>query len=106
MWKIDGSSKTGTTAAAYGDALDWPVAELGQKTILLKNTGGTYSLKYRLLGYVAEGGAAGEVVAEETLLPGDTAEFHYAAQWQRLVLQVADGTGHAAYRVDYQGQGA
>jgi len=45
-------------------------------------------------------------VAETELLAGEIAEFHYDRQWQQLVLQVIDGTGHATYQVDYQGQGA
>lgn len=51
MWKIDKGSKTGTATAYYADALDWKVSELGQKTILLKNTHASLSLKYKLLGY-------------------------------------------------------
>jgi hypothetical protein len=50
MWKIDKGSKTGTTTASYVSALDWAVSELGQKTMLLKNTHGSLSLKYKLLG--------------------------------------------------------
>ena len=106
MWKIDKGSKTGTATESYADALDWKVAELGQKTILLKNTHASASLKYKLLGYVAEGDIAKELVAEVTLSAGEVAEFHYDRQWQRLVLQVVDGSGHASYQLDYEGQGA
>ena len=106
MWKIDEGSKTGTTTASYANALDWKVADLGQKTILLKNTHESLSLKYKLLGYTAEGGIAKELVAETTLLAGEIAEFHYDRQWHRLVLQVIDGSGHATYSIDYEGQGA
>ena len=106
MWKIDKDSKTGTTTEAYVDALDWKAEELARKTILLKNTHASASLKYKLLGYVAEGGIAKELVAETTLLAGEVAEFHYDRQWQRLVLQVIDGSGHASYQLDYEGQGA
>ena len=106
MWKIDKGSKTGTTTASYATALDWMVPELGQKTMLLKNTHGSLSLKYKLLGYAAQGGVAKELVAETTLLAGEVAEFHYDRQWHRLVLQVIDGNGHATYAIDYEGQGA
>lgn len=51
MWKIDKGSKSGTTTASYVSALDWQVEELSSKTILLKNTHGSLSLKYKLLGY-------------------------------------------------------
>ena len=74
--------------------------------MLLKNTHGSLSLKYKLLGYAAQGGVAKELVAETTLLAGEVAEFHYDRQWHRLVLQVIDGSGHATYAVDYEGQGA
>jgi len=106
MWKLDNGSKTGTAAAAYVTALDWPVSELGDKTILLENTHATLTLKYKLLGYAVQGGLDITIVAETILSPAEVAEFHYANQWDRLVLQVIDGTGHATYQVDYEGQGA
>ena len=106
MWKIDKGSKTGTTTASYADALDWMVTELAQKTMLLKNTHGSLSLKYRLLGYVVAEGNARELVAETTLMPGEIAEFHYDRQWHRLLLQVKNGSGAATYQVDHEGQGA
>ena len=106
MWKIDNDSVSGTTTASYHDALDWVSPELGLKTMLLKNTHGSYSLKYRLLGYVVQDSIDVELVAETTLLAGEVAEFHYDRQWHRLVLQVIDGSGHATYTLDYEGQGA
>ncbi len=106
MWKIDGGQAAGTTGPAYSAALDWKVQDLGAKTILLKNTDPANSLSYRLAGYAAGDGIDHELVAETALLPGETAEFHYDRQWDRLVLQVKNGSGAAAYSVDYQGQGA
>jgi hypothetical protein len=86
--------------------LDWNTRELSPKTILLQNTDAAESLKYKLLGYISEGGIAKELVPETTLAHGDIAEFHYEKQWHRLVLQLVDGSGHATYQVDYEGQGA
>ena len=106
MWKIDKGSQTGTTTASYVSALDWKVAELSSKTILLKNTHASLSLKYKLLGYAVESGVAKELIAETTLLAGEVAEFHYDRQWDRLVLQVINGSGAATYQLDYEGQGA
>jgi hypothetical protein len=106
LWRIDKGSGNGTTTASYASALDWKVEDLGAKTILLRNTDASLSLKYKLLGYVAQNGVAKELVAETTLLAGEVAEFHYDRQWHRLVLQVVDGSGHATYQVDYEGQGA
>ena len=106
MWKVDKSSLTGTTTASYVSALDWKAAELSEKTILLKNTHASLSLKYKLLGYAVEEGIAQELVTETTLLAGEAAEFHYDRQWDRLVLQVINGSGAASYQLDYEGQGA
>jgi hypothetical protein len=106
MWKIDGGNKAGTTTDSYVNAIDWITAQLGRKTILLKNTHVSYSMKYKLSGCASENGITKELVAETVLLPGETAEFHYDRQWHRLVLQVVDGTGHADYQIDYEGQGA
>ena len=106
MWKVDQGSLTGTTTASYASALDWKVEELGSKTILLKNTHASLSLKYKLSGYAVEDGIDKELVAETTLEHGEVAEFHYDRQWHRLVLQVKNGSGAATYQVDYEGQGA
>jgi len=106
MWKIDKNSKTGMTTESYVTALDWKAEELAAKTILLMNTHASLSLKYKLTGFAAEGGVGKELVAETTLLAGEVAEFHYDRQWHRLVLQVIDGSGHASYQLDYEGQGA
>jgi len=106
MWKVDKDSLTGVTTADYVSALDWKVAELGHKTILLKNTHDSQSLKYRLSGYLADGGIEKELVAETVLSHGEIAEFHYDRQWDRLVLQLANVSGVASYQLDYEGQGA
>jgi hypothetical protein len=108
MWKIDKGSRTGTTANSYSDALTWLVAELGNKTILLKNTHGSNSLHYRLYGYAVEEGIDNEMVPETELSAGEVAEFHYDRQWSKLVLQVkaAIAENQATFRIDYEGQGA
>ena len=106
MWKLDKGSLTGTVAAAYVTALDWNVSELGAKTILLENSHATLTLKYKLLGYAVATGRVITIVPETTLNPAEVAEFHYSNQWDRLVLQVIDGTGHATWAIDYAGQGA
>ena len=106
MWKVDKGSLTGTTTTAYASALDWSVEEMREKTIVLKNTHTTASLKYKLLVYAAAAGIAGEEVAETTLAAGETAKIQINRQWARLALQVTDGSGHATYQVDYIGQGA
>ncbi len=106
MWKVDQGSLSGATAAGYAAALDWTTAELRPKTILLKNTHASASLRYRLSGYAAADGIERELVPETTLDAGVVAEFRYERQWHKLVLQVKNGSGAATYRVDYEGQGA
>ena len=106
MWKADSGTETGTTTASYADALSWRCHELDSKTILLKNTHGTDSLKYRLFGCATENGLENELVAETQLNAGKMAEFHYDRQWHKLLLQVIDGSGSASYQLDYEGQGA
>ena len=106
MWKVDKGSLTGTTTAAYVSALDWSVEEMREKTIVLKNTHASNSLKYKLLVYAAAAGIVDEEVTETTLAAGETAKIQLTRQWARLVLQVIDGSGHATYQVDYIGQGA
>ena len=106
MTGFDEGTRSGTTTASYATALNWKTYFLALKTILLKNTHASLSLKYKLLGYATESAVAKELVAETTLLAGEIAEFHYDRQWHKLVLQVIDGSGHATYQLDYEGQGA
>jgi len=106
LWKVDKGPQAGITTASYLSALNWKVAELSSKTILLKNTHASLSLKCKLLGYAVDGGIDKELVAETTLEPGEVAESHYDRQWDRLVLQVKNGTGAATYQLDYEGRGA
>jgi hypothetical protein len=106
MWKVDNGALAGVTASAYATALDWGCRELGAKTILLKNSDAAQSLKYRLLAYASDGGISRELVTETVLLAGEVAEFHLDRQWHRLEIDVRDGSGHAAWALDYEGQGA
>jgi hypothetical protein len=106
MWKIDNGSITGVTTGSYATVLEWKTRELGNKTILLKNTHASLSLKYKLLGYVFKNGIATELVSETTLLAGEIAEFHYTRQWEELELQVINGSGAATFQLDFEGQGA
>ncbi len=105
MWKIDSGSGSGITTPEYQRAVSWPVAQLGPKTMLLKNTDASASLLYRLRAF--SGSLLGIEIAPETMLAaGDTACFHLSRQWARLELDVKHGSGAAAWQVEYQGQGA
>jgi hypothetical protein len=109
MWKIDKGHSSGTTTAAYVTALDWPCAELGNKTIHLFNTSATQTLSYKLLASYHEGQSAGKedvLVAQTSLAIGGDARMQYDRHYQRLILQVIDNSGHATYEVNYSGQGA
>ena len=106
MWKVDKGSMTGTTTASYTGVLDWSVEELKEKTIVLKNTHGSFSLKYKLIVYASADGIAGEEITETALAAGEIVKIQLLKQWAKLVLQVMDGNGHATYQVDYIGQGA
>ena len=106
MWKIDKGSQTGTTTSAYVSALDWKAEELREKTIVLKNMASSASLKYRLLACAVADGFNSEEISETILLAGQVAKIQIVKQWARLIVQVIDGSGHAAYQIDYIGQGA
>ncbi len=105
MWKIDRGSLIGTTAASWASALDWKTHDLGAKTLLLRNADASSSLSYKLTGCAADRGISRELVPETLLMPGEVCEFHYDRQWHSLSLAVKDGSGHAAWQLDYEGQG-
>ena len=97
-------SLTGTTTAGYTTALEWTDPYERHKTMLLKNTDATLSLKYKVLGYAIRAGISKELIAETTLLADEIAEFHWQKQWHELIIQVIDGSGHATYQIDYEGR--
>jgi len=63
-------------------------------------------LKFRLLAYAIPGDNSLEEIGETTLSAGQTAKIQLIKQWAVLILQAIDGSGRAAYRIDYIGQGA
>lgn len=104
--KLIKNTASGATTPSYENALDWKVEELREKTILLQNTHPSASPKYKLLVYASYNGIAGEEIPETVLEVGKTAKMQLLKPWERPVLQVTDGSGSAAYRVDCIGQGA
>jgi hypothetical protein len=100
-FNIEGHAE-GTVTASYADALNLDVRGFRSKTIFLRNTHATLTMKYKLLASLFyPGGYEEELVAETTLSAVSTAQMICNNSYARLRLQVIDGTGHATYSVDY-----
>ncbi len=94
----------GTTTNDYVSALDLDARGMRSKTIILKNTDGSNSLKYKLLVSVMYShGEQAEEVAEATLATGAVAKFRYVGAYARMILQVkaASAGNQATYSADY-----
>ena len=95
----------GTTTDSYTNALDWSDADkFLHKTILIKNTGDTNNMDYKVLVYVVDGGIAYEETSG-TLAPGDVAKIVLNNWYSRVVVQVKSSTAGAStsYQVDAGG---
>lgn len=97
---------TGTTTDSYADALDWLCKEYGNKTIVLKNTHSSNSLKYKVLVRAEyTNGQDAEEVSETTVTAGNLARIALNNAYARIKLQVkaASAGSQATYQVDWIG---
>ena len=99
------NSLTGSTINDYANALDWPCLGFGTKNIVLKNTDGANSLKYKVYTYAYDSGNYYEEIAETALGPDDKAQIILEYAYAKVVVKVKSSVGdaHADYQVDYVG---
>jgi len=98
-------SVTGTTTDSYTDALIWGgVRKYLHKTILIKNTGSSNSMDYRVLVEAHSGGLQYEETSG-TLGPGDIVKIVLNNHYSRIIVQVKSSTAGAPteYQIDYCG---
>lgn len=97
-------SATGTTTNAYADAVDWGVAGIREKTIVLANTGAN-GLHYKVLVRAVWAGQVYEEVAETTLAAGARARVALNNAYARIVVQVkaAVAGSQTSYQIDFIG---
>lgn len=98
-------SDTGATTGVWADALDWDTRQLGNKTIVLKNTDGANSLNYRVYTRAYHTGQNFEEIASTTLAPGASTRIALNNHYARVIVQVIDTTApnHANYQIDHIG---
>ena len=98
-------SYSGTTTDNWVNAVDWTDAKkFLHKTILIKNTGDTNSMDYKVLVYVVDGGLSYEETSG-TLGPGDIVKITLNNWYSRVVIQVKSSTAGASttYQIDIGG---
>jgi hypothetical protein len=100
---VDSEHVTGTTGSSYVEALSWICADINQKSILLKNTSSTYTMYFKLVGYLSPSGLGQSIVSETSLAAGATVEFRYEDFWCTLILSVKNNSGGCDYELDYGG---
>jgi len=99
------SYKSGTTTDSWLNALDWGDAQkYTLKTILIKNTGDTNAMDYKVIVQAYDGGIEYEETSG-TLNPGDIVKITLNNWYSRVIVQVKSSTaGNATtYRIDYGG---
>jgi len=99
------STVSGTTTDAWANAKNWTRAEkLLSKTCILKNTGATNSLDYKVLVYAYTDGNE-YTETSGTLAPGDVVKVILNNWYRQVKIQVKSTTAGAAttYRLDYGG---
>jgi len=98
-------STTGTTEDSYTDALIWGgVRKYLHKTIIIKNTGDTNSLDYKVLVEAHTGGLQYEETSG-SLAAGDIVKIVLNNHYSRIIVQVKSSTAGASttYQIDYCG---
>lgn len=90
---------TGTTTAAWADALDWDTRDLSDKTIIITNTDAVNDLDYRVLTRAYYTGQNFQKVTG-TVLAGAGVWMAFNAVYSRVIVQVMDTVALAA--ADYQ----
>ena len=97
------NSLTGVVTASYADALNWLCLGFAFKTIIIKNTHGSLTMKYKVWSFAHKGGLEHAEVTEATLNAGAQAKHNFEHADGALRVEVIDGTGHATYQLDYVG---
>ncbi len=100
------SQVKGTTSAAYVTVLTWDTRQLREKTLHIINTHVSLTMMYKVLATFNAAQTAGTeqlLQPETTLAPGASDILHYGKQYNSLIVQVIDGTGHATFEIDLSG---
>ena len=103
--KPETANTTGTTANAYADALDFPAWGSANKTIQLKNTGGSNTLKYKIWSRIADGGLETAEVGETSLAPAaiTTVQYNNAFYSLRVEVKSSATDAHTTYEINHIG---
>jgi len=101
----DAGTTTGTTTDSWANALSWTGAyKFLHKTIIIKNTGDTNSLDYKVI-VRAYGGGNDYQETSGSLAAGDVVKIVFNNHYVEIVVQVKSSTAGASttYQIDYCG---
>ena len=100
-------SASGTTVDAYVAGLSWECLGYLSKRVLIKNTGGANSLKFKVISHYSEGGIDVIEKSETVLAPAaswaSTTELEHACN--DIVVDVAAnvGSSQTTYAIEFTG---
>lgn len=100
-------SYIGTTANAYAAGLEWDCLGYLSKRVLIKNTGATNTLKFKVLSHYSEGGEGVTEKSETTLAPAaswaSTTELEHACNDIEVDVASNSAGDHTTYIVEFAG---
>lgn len=98
-------STTGTTTDDYAAGLSLDALGYLSKRVAIKNTGGTNTLKFKILSHYAEGGVDVTEKAEATLAPGvswaSTTELEHACNDIEVYVVANSAGNQTTYLIEY-----
>jgi hypothetical protein len=100
-------SESGTTVDAYAAGLSWECLGFLSKRVLIKNTGGANSLKFKVISHYSEGGVDVTEKSETVLAFGaswaSTTELEHACNDIEVDVASNVGSSQTTYAIEYTG---
>lgn len=80
---------------------------MGVATIMLKNTGASQTLKYKILGYASYNGTLSDELKAETTVAASTqaATLKVSDGYEKIVVQIKNGDGATTALCEYMKRG-
>jgi hypothetical protein len=98
------NSTSGTCTSSYVEALSWSCLNYSSKTINVVNNHASLTMKYRIRGYVNSTSLYYNEIQSENTLEAENMQTHIIENiYNKITVEVIDGSGHATYVIDYVG---
>lgn len=107
-WEEEWGNLTGTTGAAYttdgSTDVTWACGKLGKRSVIVRNSGATNTIYYRIRGRVYPAGQLMDIKAETSLATETTAIEKINDYYHQIVIDVKNNAGASTFIIEYGGR--